>query len=280
MKKITLSLLALSATLFSSEHYHDETTEREVYIQSQTAVNTIIADTPKTNLIKSDKKVGVATQYINAGDVSILNIPIGFQLNSSFGVEANIPLVSVTDYGYPAEDNKGLGDISLGVNYNFGSAEDILGLNIATLSYKTTTGDVDKGLGSDMGAITVSDAVTKNISYKYTLKALLAYTINEDDEILGNAYMAMIGGSSPCLLSNKITTSAKLTYYSVAEHTNQWGWTSGELTNADLWLQWSSDKFINNVPLGFGIKIPLVSEVDGNDKDKTVLFYLSASSLF
>ena len=277
MKKITLSLLALSATLFSAENYYEgnhETTEGQVYVQSQTVVNTVIADTPKVDLIKSEKTTRATAQYINVGDISIINIPIGFQLSSSFGIEASIPLVSVTNYGWKNEDNTGLGDISAGVNYNF--ASDSLGLNITTISYKSTTGDIEKGLGSDMSAVTIGHAISKTISDRFTANGSFSYTINEDDKVLGNSYLAMIGGSMPCLVSNKVTTSAKLTYFSVAENKNS----NGEVTNADLWLQWSSDKLVGDIPLGFGIKIPLISEVDGNDKDKTVLFYLSASSLF
>ena len=277
MKKITLSLLALSATLFSYDNYYEgnhETTEGQVYVQSQTVVNTVIADTPKVDLIKSEKTTRATAQYINVGDISIINIPIGFQLSSSFGIEASIPLVSVTDYGWQKEDNTGLGDISAGVNYNFSS--DSLGLNITTISYKSTTGDIEKGLGSDMSAVTIAHAISKTVSDNFTANGSFSYTINEDDKVLGNSYLAIVGGSMPCLLSNKVTTSAKLTYFSVAENK----YSNGEVTNADLWLQWSSDKLVSNVPLGFGVKIPLVSEVDGNDKDKTVLFYLSASSLF
>ena len=279
MKKITLSLLALSATLLSSENYYEgnhETTEGQVYVQSQTVVNTIIADAPKADLIKSDKSARAAAQYINVGDISIINIPIGFQLSSSFGIEASIPLVSVTDYGWQQEDNTGLGDISAGINYNFGLASESSGLNITTISYKSTTGDIEKGLGSDMSAVTIAHSISKTISDSFTANGSFSYTINEDDKVLGNSYLAMIGGSMPCLISNKVTTSAKLTYFSVAE--NEYSY--GEVTNADLWLQWNSDKLVSNIPLGFGVKIPLVSEVDSVDKDKTVLFYLSASSLF
>ena len=278
MKKITLSLLALSATLFAYEGHletYGETTDVQVFVQSQTVVNNIIADTPKTNFITSGKSFGAAAQYINAGDVTILNIPLNIQVNSSLGLEANIPVVSVSDYGWSKEDNTGIGDVSVGANYNFGSVLETSGLNITSVLYKSTTGDVEKGLGSDVSAISISHKFTKNISDSYTANALLSYTLN-DETVSGDSYMLMAGASMPCLFSNKVTTSAKLTYFSVAENK----FDNGALTSADLWLQWNSDKLVSNIPLGFGVKIPFVSEVDDVEKDKTVLFYLSVASLF
>lgn len=280
MKKIALSLLVASMSLMAYDNYesHSENTDSKVYVQSQTIVNNVVADAPKTNFITSGRSFGAAAQYVNAGDVTILNIPLAMKIASGFGLEINIPLVSVTDYGWKKEDNTGLGDISIGGTYNFGSTNESTGLNITTLLYKTATGDVVKGLGTDVDAISLTHKFSKNINSKYTANALVAYTLN-DDTVSGDSYMLMAGASMPCLISDKVKTSAKLTYFSVAEHT-QWGWSSGELTSADLWLQWDSSKIVKDIPLGFGIKIPLVNELDGKDKDKTVLFYLSASSLF
>ncbi|MEA2098573.1 MAG: hypothetical protein U9P72_00415 [Campylobacterota bacterium] len=274
MKKITLSLLVASMSLLAYEG-HSENTDSQVYVQSQTVVNNIVADAPKTNFITSGKEFGAAAQYVNAGDVTILNIPLGMQVGFGFGVEVNIPLVSVKNFGWAQDKNTGIGDISVGGNYNFGSVLESTGLNITTVLYKTATGDVDKGLGSDVDAISLTHKFSKSLNTKYTVNALLSYTLN-DDTVSGDSYMLMGGASMPCLLSNKVTTSAKLTYFSVAENKYNFG----ELTSADLWLQWDSDKLVNNLPLGFGVKLPLINEVDGNDKDKTVVFYLSMASFF
>lgn len=276
MKKIALSLLVASMSLMAYDDYnHEESTDSEVYVESQSVVNNIVTDTTKTNLVTSDKDYGAAAQYINAGDISIINIPVGMKVGYGFGVEANVPLVSVTDYGWQQDDNTGLGDISLGVNYNFGKTSGSKGLNISTVLYKTTTGDDTKGLGSGVSAITLSHSFTKDVTEKYTVSALASYTLN-DDTVLGDSYMLMAGASMPCLVSDKVKTSTKLTYF----YTDDNKYSNGELTNIDLWLQWDSDKLVKKIPLGFGIKIPLVSELNGNDADKTVLFYLSASSLF
>jgi len=282
MKKIALSLLVASMSLMAYDDFNGEegdSTDSQVYVENQTVVNNVISNTPKTNLITSDKNYGVASELINAGDITILNIPVGMKVGYGFGIEANIPLVSVTDYGWKKEDNAGLGDISLGLNYNFGKLSDSTGLNISTVLYKTTTGDDQKGLGSGVSAVTLSHDFSKSLNEKYTVNALASYTLN-DDTVLGNSYMLMAGGSMPCLISDKVKTSAKLTYFYVEDHTDSYGWTGGEVKSADLWLQWDTDKLIKTVPLGFGIKVPLLNQVDGNDADKTVLFYLSASSLF
>ena len=272
MKKIVLSLIAISTIAFSAEFYDLHGTESVSLVQNQTIVNTIIADTPQTDLITTKKDYGATAQFVYSENVNILNIPLGMQIGSGFGIEAYVPIIDTPN-------DTGIGDISIGGNYNFGSVFDSTGVNITSLLYKTTTGDETKGLGSGKGAVTLSHKIAKNLSEKYTLNGSLSYTLN-DDTISGDSYMAMIGASMPCLISNQVRTSAKLTYFAVEDYTNQWGWTSGEVNSADLWLQWDSTTLVNNLPLGFGVKIPLLNEMDGNDADKTLLFYLSVTSFF
>jgi len=274
MKKITLSLLAASSLLFGFNDYYDshDSTDSQTYVGNQVVVNNIVADAPKTDFITSGKSFGAGAQYINAGDISIVNIPIGVKIGGGFGVEVNAPIVKNSS---GTNDESGIGDVSAGMNYNFGTMFDTSGLNVITVLYKSTTGDVDKGLGTDKGAISMSYKLDKSLSSKFNIHGLLSYTLN-DEEVSGNSTMAMIGGSMPCLLTNKVTTSAKLTYFNVGENKYKFG----KLNSADLWLQWNSSKLVSNVPLGFGVKIPFINEVDDNDIDKTVVFYLSVASFF
>ena len=280
MKKITSLLLVTSVALLAAGH--QQTSDCSVtrsYIQNQVIVNNIVADTPKTNLITSGQSFAFGAQYIYANDISILNIPVGMQIGYGFGFEVNIPLVSANSVYNPMtyrfEDNMGLGDISFGPNYHLGALTAPMGLHVATLLYKTATGDVNKGLGSDVDAISLSYKFTKMIDTKYTVNTLFSYTLN-DDTVSGDAYMAMIGGSMPCLFSDEISTSTKLTYFAVADNKYNFG----EVNSADLWIQWDTNKLVTGVPLGFGIKVPIINEVDGLDADKTVMFYLSITSLF
>jgi len=266
MKKIVLSLLAASSLVLSFDDYHG--TESVSLVQNQTIVNTVVADTPQTDLITTKKDYGATAQFVYSENVNILNIPLGMQIGSGFGIEAYIPIIDT-------KTDTGIGDISIGGNYNFGSVFDSTGLNITSLVYKTTTGDDTKGLGSGKGAITLSHKIAKNLFDKYTLNGSLSYTLN-DDTVSGDSYMVMAGASMPCLVSNQVRTSAKLTYFAVGENQYQFG----EVNSADLWVQWDSSTLVNNLPLGFGVKIPLLNEKDGADADKTVLFYLSVTSFF
>ena len=265
MKKIVLSFIAISSIAFSADYYE---VDSATFVNNQTIVNTIVADTPQTDLITTKKGYGATAQFVYSENVNILNIPLGMKIGSGFGIEAYVPIIDTPN-------NTGIGDISIGGNYNFGSVLDSSGLNITSLVYKTTTGDENKGLGSGKGAVTLSQKISKNLSDKLTLNGALSYTLN-DDTVSGDSYMLMAGGSMPCLISDKVRTSAKLTYFAVAE--NQYNF--GEINSADLWLQWDSSKLVNNLPLGFGIKVPLLNEIDGNDADKTLLFYLSVTSFF
>ena len=267
MKKIVLSLIAISTIAFSAEFY-DHEVDSATFVNNQTIVNTIVADTPQIDLISTQKNYGATAQFVYSENVNILNIPLGVKIGSGFGIEAYIPIIDTPN-------DTGIGDISIGGNYNFGSVIDSSGLNITSLVYKTTTGDDVKGLGSGKSAITLSHKLAKNLSDNFTFNGSLSYTFN-DDTISGDSYLVMAGGAMPCLISDKVRTSAKLTYFSVAE--NQYNF--GELNSADLWIQWDSSKLVNNLPLGFGVKIPLLNEINGNDADKTLLFYLSVTSFF
>jgi hypothetical protein len=276
MKKLTLSILAVSTLLFGF-HGDAEKTEKETYVNNQTTVNEIIVAPTKVEFANSGKTVGVGAQLISAGDVKILNIPLNINLGSNFGLEANVPILRVKD-SLSNEENTGIGDVSVGGSVRFGKYSDIMGNNITTLIYKSITGDEDKGLGTFKQSGTLSHRITKYIDGKYQAHGLVAYTVNDDLDS-GDSYMLMGGGAMPCLFYDRVTTNAKLTYFHV-DSMSSFGTKSGEVKSMDLWLSWSTSKLITDTPLGFGIKIPLVNETDGVDKDKTVLFYLSASSFF
>lgn len=290
MKKGLVLLAMSSIALFGSCDIYDgqvsgdckAAAETQVFVTNQTVVNNIIVDTPKTDLITQDKSFGASAQYINAGEVSMINIPLGINIGSNFGVETNIPVVSVKGFVNPnsfqKEDNFGLGDVSVGGNFHFGMITQE-GLNITTLLYKTTTGDEDKGLGSGKDAVTLSHKFVKYVTDRATVNALLSYTLN-DDAVSGNAYMAMIGGSMPCLLNDDIITNAKVTYFHTDEVSKNSIVTSPELKTADLWLNWDVNQYFNHIPVSFGVKIPLLNQIGSTDIDKTYLFYLSLSSFF
>jgi hypothetical protein len=239
----------------------------------------------------SSATAAVGGEFIYTGDIKILNIPMGYNITQNIGIEASVPLVSVSDYQNTTtgllDDNMGLGDISLGFNYHFGTYTSDYGLNVTTFRYKSSTGDEKKGLGLGKDAYTLSHNFAKEFSLA-RIHALAAYTLN-DEEVLGDSLTAMLGFSRPCLLSEKVRTNMKVTYYNLAETTKNGFTNTPEFTKVDFWLAFNSDKLFAGVPIGAGIKIPLVDEVTSMDftgksktidGSKTILFYLSAGSFF
>ena len=260
MKKITISLLAASTLLFGF-HSDSEKTDQESYVSNQTIVNEVVASPEKVEFANSGKMIGVGAQIIGAGDIKIVNIPVAFNIGSNFGVGADVPIVKVKNT-FNNEENTGLGDISVNGNFHFGKYSDTLGNNITRFTYKSETGDEDKGLGADYKSYTLSQRTTKYIDNKYQLHGLVSYTMNNDDSLnnkIGNSYLLMAGGAMPCLLSNKVTTNVKLTYFHIDSEDNGGG-KAGEVKSTDLWFAWNSTKLVSDVPLGFGIKVPLVNE--------------------
>ena len=296
-KKIVLSILAATSLLYgyNDGYDSDDSSEESTLVKNQTVVNNIIADATKTDLAENDKHAGMGgttkrfaatAQYIYSDKINIFNIPLGMNVGYGFGVEVNVPVVLVDKEASPTGENEsGLGDISAGINYHYGFMAAPSGLSIFTVLYKTTTGDEKKGLGSGADAYSFSYKYAKSFG-KYALHALGNYTINNTYDgtgwsvDYGDSYMAMIGGSMPCLLSDKVTTSAKLNYFHGDENENSWGTEFGKVDTVDLWVQWDTTELIKNVPLGAGVKIPLMNEVDDKDVDKKFSFYVSISGLF
>ena len=279
MKKIIVASVLASAALFAYPHgfeLESENTDNAV-VAEQTTVNDITVSNIRTDFALGTHTAMASAQYIHNGDVSILNIPVGYNITDNIGVEANIPFVQVkSDF---ADTERGIGDISVGANYHFGSYESTSGLHLTTLRYKSTSGDEEKGLGIGKAAYTLSHSFAKELGAGFRGHAYAAYTLN-DEEVLGDAYNVMLGASRPCLLNEKFRTNVKFAYFNMKE--NEYD-TNG-LKTADVWLEWNTQSLLKNVPLGFGVKIPLVNEVTSwgttTDADKTVLFYLSAGSFF
>lgn len=271
MKKISLAVLLSFSLLYSSE-FDWEKTDGEVYIGSQSIVNDVIGSTNKIDFINSNQDMGVSGQFISAGDISILNIPLSYSLDEEYSLELTTPVIS-SKSNVSGDTLTGIGDISLGGSYYFGKPSDKKGSNITTLTYKSTTGAEEKALGSYTSSLTISQRVTKDINDKMQVNGFASYTLDNS----ADSTLFMIGGSHPCLLSDKVTTSAKITYLHIDSASSVF-YTAVE--SVDLWLGWSSNKLVVNTPLGFGLKLPIINEKGGDSKDKTVLFYLSASSFF
>ena len=305
---VGMILLTMPQMMFAYNDQGDESTENTTSVTNQSTVNNVIVDQLKTTTIEQSiehqqtpssetKKRSasrgmsgyVGAQYVYGDKIQIFNIPLGLDVGYGFGVEANVPIVfadaDVTPWN--VGDEKGLGDISAGLYYHFGTPSGS-GLSIVSALYKSTTGDEKKGLGSGADAYSFSYKYAKRFAGKYTLHLLGSYTLNSDytDEFgtktdYGDAYMGMIGGSMPCLLSDKVTTSAKLTYFHANENDTA-GFKYGETDVTDLWIQWDSTQLVSGIPLGLGVKIPLQNEVKNalKDPDKTFSFYLSVAGLF
>ena len=279
MKKIVVATTLASVALLAEPympHFSEENTDA-VIVAEQTTVNDITVSNVRSDFALGTHTSMASAQYINNGDVSILNIPVGYNITNNIGLEANIPFVQVkSDF---ADTQRGIGDVSVGMNYHFGSYRSVSGLHLTTLRYKSTSGDEEKGLGTGKAAYTLSHSFTKELGADFRGHALASYTFN-DEEVLGDSYNVMLGVSRPCLLNDKLRTNVKFAYFNMKENEYE----MNGITTADVWLEWNTQSLLTNVPLGFGVKIPLVNEISSFgttvDADKTVFFYLSAGSFF
>lgn len=270
MKKILLATALSTATLFGVEMH--ESTDA-VIVAEPTTINEVSISVVRTDFATTNQTAMAMAQYINNGDVSIVNIPLGYNITDNIGLEAGVPIVDTETFA--GDEETGLGDISIGANYHFGRFSDSSGFNMTTLRYKSTTGDEDKALGTGEEAYTLSHNFAKEVGAGFRLHAMAAYTLNTG-EVVGDAYTAMLGTSRPCLLVDNYRTNVKLAYLEIEEN----DYDTNGVTNIDFWLEFSSEK----MPLAFGVKVPLVSEISSygttTDADKTVMFYLSAGSFF
>lgn len=269
MRKILLAATLSTASLFGVSLY-DNTDA--VVIAEPATINEVSIATVRTDFASNKQTAMAMAQYIHSGDVSVVNIPLGYNVTQNIGLETGIPIVQNKTF---ANDETGLGDISVGVNYHFGDFSSASGLNMTTLRYKSSTGDENKGLGTGEDAYTLSHNFAKEVGAGFRLHALAAYTLN-GGEIVGDSYNAMLGASRTCLLEESLRTNVKVTYL----HMDENDYDFNGLTSLDVWLEWNS----KNMPLGFGVKIPVINETSSfgttMDADKTVLFYVSAGSFF
>jgi len=266
--KITLSLsVALSSTLLAYDDYNydntDSCTQARVLIQDQTLVNDVIFNAPTQT--KESKSASV--QAIKNDDISIVNIPYSMEIQDNLKVSFALPIVST-------DDDTGLGDISIGSEYTFGDTSWGFGQNSTKIRYKSTAGDEKKGLGSGESAFTLTHKIGKQLNDIYLVHGLLSYTFNNGN--YGNSYTLVGGVQKPCIFNDKIDTNIKLSYFSSGETANL----NDETTNIDVMAEFTSDKLVEGIPLGFGLKIPVSSEIGNNDADKNTLIYFSASKSF
>jgi len=289
MKRVILSTILASATLFASSD--GDSAESTTLVANQSSVNEVVTTTAivatKVYAKPSAKNVNVvAAQALYSDKVKIINIPFSYDITKQISVIGALPLVQ--NKGINNKTNIGLGDISLGMSYTSGAIKK--GMNIATLRYKSTTGDEDSGLGAGTDAITLSDNFTQKIN-AFMLNANVAYTFNsigiqsEDKDHMthGDAYMMTLGASRKCLLNDKVITSVKLAYFHSDNNSDNFGGKVGETTASDLWVEWFSNKYANNLPISGGIKIPIQSATKtwgGTNHDTTFQFYVSAATLY
>ncbi|MBU0632147.1 hypothetical protein KKA17_05860 [bacterium] len=280
MKKILLSLTFAATSLLAfcdTQAGQTCNNQSELFISNQSIVNEVVVDTPKTDLITSTtNKFSASVQAIHSDDFNMFNLPLGANIGSHFGAEVNVPYISKKDQ-VTGDTNSGIGDVSAGGNFHFGAMSEGSGLNITTLLYKTTTGGSNKGLGSDKPAYTLSHKFSKYMIKEIEGNAIFSYTFN-DTSVSGNSYLAALGGSMPCLLYNKIHTNAKISYFHIDKVGD--GFLLPEVKSADLWIGWDLKQITANIPVSFGLKVPLLNEVGGVDADKKFLFYLSMTGLY
>ena len=261
MKKITVAFFASSALLLAAhwEHHHEASSE---FATLQMFTNDIIDNTHQIEFANSDKQLG-GTGTVEVGDdVDLLDLSVRYQPIDHLGFDARLPVIS-----NDIADEFGVGDFSLSANYHFGQPDADFGTNITTLRYKTTSGNEDKGLGTGEGSFTLTHTTAMDIAGGFRLHGLLTYTLNSGD--IDDSFGVMFGGSHECLLSEYVTTNAKITYFD-----------QDKLSVADFWIEWSTKKIIPGAPLSAGLKIPMINKFDGDSLHKPFLFYVSASGFF
>jgi hypothetical protein len=272
MKKILLATTLSAASLFGV-HLYDNTDA--VVVAEPAAVNEVSISTVRTDFAASKVTALAMAQYIYSGDFAVVNIPAGYNIDKNIGIEGAFPIVQNTSKMPTGKDEMGIGDITIGANYHFGSYSSSSGFNMTTLRYKSTTGDENKGLGTGEASYTLSHNYAKDVGSGFRVHAMAAYTLN-GGEVVGDAINAMVGASRTCVLEKDYRTNVKMTFLQIQEN----DYDSNGVNSIDIWLDLSSKK----MPLNFGIKVPLINEtsIGGStvDADKTILLYVGAGSFF
>jgi len=266
MKKYILPLFLTSTIVSATTEY----TENINIIYDQNIVNEFMNHELKFNL--ANKRRGALasqSQYIYNGDYTLVNLPFAYNISRKIGVEINTPIISIGKSKYHEKAEIGLGDISLGVNYNFGKYSSQYGSNITTFRLKTTTAKEEKGLGTGLEAYTISHNFAKDIK-NIRMYALLAYTINDDS--IGDTLNLMVAGKRECFLSDKITTTAKLAYTTIKKPM--------KYDRLDLMVEFYSNKLIAQMPLTLGFRVPLIETTWKDNGSKTFSIYLNMDGFF
>jgi hypothetical protein len=275
MKKITL-LLAVATTFALASDHHDCTYDwvTGTYIcpthiggtselaTLETFKNDVIDHANQIEFANKGEGAMAVTGALSIGkDIKFVDIVPRYNPTGNIGFDARLPVIQNSD-----SDKFGIGDISLSGNYHFGNLDSEYGTNITTLRYKASTGSDTDGLGTGEGSITLTHALAKNLDNDLRFHGLLTYAMNMGD--IDDAIAAM-GGISHTGLIDNVATNSKFTYYM-----------QGDLTVADLWVELSSSKIVDGVPLSTGLKIPLIDSYDGNDLDKYFMLYASFTGFF
>ena len=260
MKKITLSLVLATAFLLASDHHHISTSELATL---ETFKNDIIDHSNQIEFANKGADAMAITGAISIGsDIKLIDVVPRYNPTGNLGFDARLPIMQNSE-----SDEFGIGDISLSGNYHFGNLDSEYGTNISTLRYKASTGSDTDGLGTGEGSITLTHALAKNLEGDLRVHGLLTYAMNMGD--IDDAIALMGGMSHKGLMPSVGVANTKLTYF-----------TQGDFTAADLWVELSSKKLIDGVPLSTGLKIPLIDSYDGSDLDKYFLLYASFTGFF
>lgn len=275
MKKILLTSILIATSLYAAP-------VESTAVRDQTYTNDIMNSTNKLDFQNNKEASQVGGQLLMGDDVTIFNIPMSFKVIDQVSIDLNAPIVNIknaTSFGGPdTPDYTDIGDISIAANYRYGDFKAEEGLHLATLRYKSTTGDVTRFLGTGKPSYTLAYNFAKEIS-EFILNAYASYTLN-DKLVLGDSISLMVGGSHQSFLFEEVRTNVKLSYLDIAIE----GFIPG-YTQANLWLEFSSKTLVEGMHLGAGIKIPLIDDVNNfggvtTDGTNGLMLYISTANFF
>ncbi len=275
MKKVILPLLLMSGALFASPGghcyfngttlvcpTHHEGPNTSELATLETFKDDVIDHTNQIEFANRGKDAAAISGTLSIGkDIKFIDVVPRYNPTGHIGFDARLPIMQNSN-----TDKFGIGDISLSGNYHFGNLDSEYGTNITTLRYKASNGNDTDGLGTGEGSITLTHTLAKNLDGDLRLHAFITYAMNMGD--IDDA-IAFMGGISHTGLITNVASNAKFTYYK-----------QGDLTAADLWVELSSTKIVDGLPLSTGLKVPLIDSYSGNDLDKYFMLYASMTGFF
>lgn len=229
----------------------------------ETYKNDIIDHTNQIDFANKGEGAAAVTGTLTLDeDIKLIDVVPRYNPTGNIGLDMRLPVLQNSN-----SDEFGIGDISASGNYHFGNLDSEYGTNITTLRYKASTGDENKGLGSGESSITLTHTLAKNLENDLRFHGFLTYSMNMGDV---DDSIALMGGVSHMgLMPNVAVANTKFTYFK-----------QDDLSVADIWVELSSSKIVDGVPLSTGFKIPLINEADGYDGDKTFMLYASMTGFF